>query len=316
MNISKCPSTDFYFDKSLDYYRHQNILGGDLRVSITSDCNMRCFYCHNEGQGIFVNKFMTIEALRSIVMMGIKFGVSKVRLTGGEPSLHPELIEMINMLKKDLVVRNVGINTNGMMLDSHLLNKLVESKLDVMVVGLDYFDSAISKNSPIGKSSEEIINNITIAKRMGLVVQIASVYDGSNLNDIVCLVKWCKDNNILFKVLELSDNNVVSKTSIKFVDLIKLLCKNFGLRLGKTMALNEIFGIHNNGSKILFFHSHCRIRECYECSQIHMRVTVNGNAKPCILRTNTEQCLIGINSEESMRRAIHNLGNPPERAPI
>lgn len=302
-------------ENSLNYYRHLNIPGGDLRVSITAACNMRCTYCHNEGQGDFKGHFMSLETLRSIVEMGLRYGINKVRLTGGEPLIHPQIFEMVRMLKSELKVNNVGINTNGVMLNPSLVQKLIDAELDIVVVGLDYFDSNVSKDSPRGKSSAMIRNHVLAAKKKGLNTQIASVYSNSDSENIVKMAEWCIDNDILLKVLEVSDENIVSATSTDFLDLIELLRTTFSLNLGKTVALNETYGVHTSGNKILFFHSHCRTRECHECSLMHMRVTTKGNAKPCILRTDTEYSLVSGDTDYAMRRAIHNLGNPPEKPP-
>ena len=302
-------------DENLNYYRHLNVPSGDLRVSITAECNMRCVYCHNEGQGNFKHDFMPIKTLRSIVELGLHYGINKVRLTGGEPFIHPQLVEMVSMLKSEVKVPSVGVNTNGIMLTPARNQKLIDAGLDVVVVGLDYFDSRISKDSPSGKSSEKILRQIMVAKKMGLNVQVAAVYSNSDPLNIIHLAEWCKNNEILFKVLEISGNEIASSTSTEFLQLVELVKMTFNLRMGRTVSLNEAYGIHDNGSKILFFHSHCRIRECHECSQMHMKVTTQGKAKPCILRTDTEYSLISGDSEHAMRRAIHNLGNPPERPP-
>jgi cyclic pyranopterin phosphate synthase len=297
------------------HYRHLNVPGGDLRVSITAKCDMRCVYCHNEGQGDFKSHFMPLETLRSIVDTGLKYGIHKVRLTGGEPLLHPRLLEMIRMLKFELKIKDVGLNTNGVRLIPTFSQQLLAAGVDVVVVGLDYFDGKISKDSPLGKSSRKILVQILAAKEIGLNMQIATVYSKSDSANIIKLAEWCRDNGILFKVLEVSDGSVAQSTSDDFLHLVDLMQKTFGLSMGKTVAFNEAFGIHDNGNRVLFFHSHCRVRECHECSLMHMRVTSRGAAKPCILRTDTEYSLTSGNADHAMRRAIHNLGNPPERAP-
>lgn len=297
------------------HYRHLNIPGGDLRVSITAKCDMRCVYCHNEGQGDFENRFMSLETLKSIVEMSLRYGIHKVRLTGGEPLLHPQILDMIRTLKSELGIKDVGINTNGVRLVPTTSKQLLVVGADVVVVGLDHFDAEISKDSPVGKSSRKILEQILAAREIGLNVQIATVYSKPNYVNVLKLAEWCRDNGILFKVLEVSDGSIAQSTSEDFLHLIDLMQKTFGLSMGKTVAFNETFGIHDNGNRVLFFHSHCRVRECHECSLMHMRVTSRGAAKPCILRTDTEYSLTSGNADNAMRRAIHNLGNPPERAP-
>lgn len=303
-------------ESDLDYYRHINIPGGDLRISITASCNMRCTYCHNEGQGAFKADFMSPENLRSIVDLGLRYGINKVRLTGGEPLVHPQVIEMIRMLKSDLQVKNVGVNTNGIRLTPSFSQKLMTAGLDIVVVGLDYFDSTISKDSPRGKSSEIIRNHVLTANEMGLNTQIASVYSNSDNENMIRMAEWCNKNGVLLKILEVSGDEVAPETSAEFIGIIELMRDRFDLRLGKTVSLNETYGIHPSGNKILFFHSHCRVRECHECSKMHMRVTTKGSAKPCILRSDTEYSIISGDADYAMRKAIHNLGNPPEKPPI
>lgn len=302
-----------FYEKELNHYKHLNIPGGDLRVSITAECNMRCTYCHNEGQGDFHPTYMPIATLRSVVEVGVKYGITKVRLTGGEPLIHPDILAMVRMLKTDFKIRDVGINTNGIRLTPQRIQRLIEEKLDVVVVGLDYFDASISKDSPQGRSSDIIRSHILKAKNMGLNVQIASVYSNSDPLDTIRMVEWCNKNNILLKLLEVSDDKIASTTSVEFLDIIEKLREIYSLRLGKTVALNETYGVHPSGNKVLFFHSHCRTRECNECSRMHMRVTTSGNAKPCILRTDTEYSLVTGDADYAMKRAIHNLGNPPEK---
>ncbi len=312
MNLTETQSVEM---KPLSHYRHLNIPGGDMRISITAKCNMRCSYCHNEGQGAFTGKYMPVDTLLSIVRLGLRYGINKVRLTGGEPLLHPRIYDIVQALKNDLEVTDVGVNTNGILLTEENALKLRDAGVDVVVVGLDYFDRKISKDSSRGCSSDLILNNVLQAKRMGINVQIASVYSVADIYNTKQIVEWCRDNFLLLKLLEVSDEDVSPSTSKEFLQLISILQNEYSLTLGKTVAFNETFGVHPNGTKILFFHSHCRVRECHECSLMHMRVTAKGCAKPCILRTDTEFSLIGDDPDLALRKAIHNLGNPPERPP-
>lgn len=294
------------------YYRHENIPGGDLRVSITSQCNMRCTYCHNEGQGDFVTHFLPFEDFVKIIQTGKKFGAFKVRLTGGEPLLHPEVIKMLTVLKTDFGIKNVGLNTNGVLLTSDVVMKLLDARVDVVVVGIDYFKGKISKRSRIGVSSEKIFQNVLDAMRMGLNVQIASTFEDLDKENSMNIARWCRDHGVLLKILEVSDAQIAEDSSIHFLNLIKRMISEFDLRIGKTVPLDELYGVHGNGTRILFFQSHCRVRVCHECAHMHLRVTSQGKARPCLIRDDTEFDLLGSDPDLSMRRSIHNLGNPPE----
>jgi len=298
------------------YYRHLNIPSGDLRVSITADCNMRCTYCHNEGQGEFAKVMMSEEDLRRVVSVGKRFGVSKVRLTGGEPMLHPQLSHFIEILKGEFGMRDVGINTNGTMLSPKKAAELLSAGVDVVVVGIDFPSGPISKDSTQGRRAMAVLQNVDDAVRLGLNVQIASVFSNASRESVSEMFSWCGARNILLKVLEVSDDKTADTTSIEFDELVAYMRDQFHLKMGRTVSLNERYGVAPSGQRVLFFHSHCRVRECRQCSQMHMRVTTEGAAKPCILRRDTEFALLGDDPEHAMRRAVHNLGNPPELAPI
>lgn len=273
---------------------------------------MRCVYCHNEGQGGFTPVKLGLNEYRKIVDLGVQFGAHKVRLTGGEPLVHPDVVEMVRIAKSELRVANVGLNTNGVLLKDQILNELINAGLDVAVVGLDYFGAAVSKASPVGRPSIEVLQNIHKAKAAGLNVQVASVYSGDNEADIYQLVDWCITNGVLIKILEVNTAAKATTTCPDYERVVKEIVQRFELTVGKTVSLNEYYGIHRSGTRVLFFHSKCKIRECGACAQMHMRITSSGAAKPCILRSDTEFDLLNEDGFDAMARAVHNLGNPPE----
>lgn len=292
------------------YYRKLNIPSGDLRISIVAGCNMRCTYCHNEGQGDFTSKRLSLAQVRGIVEQSLSFGVRKVRLTGGEPLTHPKVVEICRMLKYELGIANVGINTNGI-LKTKLFELCDERLADQIVVGLDRFGSSISKQSPIGVASSQILETVEQLHARGANVQIACVYEGE-FADTLALVKWALDRGILIKVLEVSGDETGAEPTAPYREAVERLVDELGLEVGITFDTSEYYGRSPTGQKILFFHSHCRVRQCRECAHLHMRVTAEGRARPCILNDATEFDLLGEDFEHAMKMAINYLGVPPE----
>lgn len=294
-------------------YIHMNIPAGYLRISITDHCNMSCQYCHNEGQTRFNSSFLSVEQLRHIVSNAMRYGLVKVRLTGGEPLLHPDCHKMISLLKKDFSIPFVGLNTNGMLID-RLIPMVSEELLDSVVIGLDHADGDISKASPTGVPSRRILENILKLKHLGQDVAIACVYDG-NCTRLEKLVDWCIQHDVILKILEVSDNERRTEISDEFTSMIRHIIKHFNMQIGMIATFSEYYGLIGQKPKVYFFHSHCRLRECAICARIHMRVTSEGYIKTCILNDIKYPLLTG-DFDENILKAIHNLGHPPEKLPI
>jgi len=294
-------------------YRMLNLPSGDLRLSVTNGCNMKCVYCHNEGQDGKITQFLSIDDIRKIVVGAMKFGLTKVRITGGEPLIHPDIENILVMFRDEMKFYNVGLNTNGVL--GNKLISICEKKLvNRIVIGMDYFDAPISKKSTVGVSSQNIKNTVLKVKGTGTPVEIATVFD-NNLKEIISFVRWGLENQIIIKVIERTDYWDQNFSPEEFDRLIIKLKQLFSLKLGITADLQEYY-LTNGVSKIKFFQSHCNRRECEICKRLHMRVTSNGMTKPCINRDDTMFPLLDGDFDSNMKMAIANLGNNPGKAVI
>jgi len=293
-------------------YSHQNIPSGYLRISITEACNMRCSYCHNEGQTSVSPKQMTLAELRYIVTNALRYGLTKVRLTGGEPLLHRDCRAMLTFLKRELGIPTVGFNTNAVLMD-RLLPLVSDGLLDDLVIGVDYLDGAVSKDSPSGLSSETILHNILLLKDVGQKVSIACVYDG-NYESVERLATWCLEHEVVLKILQLTDARIETEIDPDFISMAKRIVDRFGLKVGIIATFAEYYAMVNGMPAIYFFQSHCRLRECVICGKIHIRVTAAGFIKSCI-QGGVEYPLLTGHFDDSMLKVIAHLGCAPGAPP-
>ena len=235
--------------------------------------------------------------------------MKQVRLTGGEPLLHKDIIHICEKIRYRFSNLNVGINTNG--IEIAKIDQLIEKQLiDRIVFGVDYFDSKVSKASQYGLSSEKIMQNVLRAKEMGCVVEIDSVYDG-NYENILKMSEWCLKNKIRLKILEIIDDKLALLPSKDYVDMINKLTADLPVRIGINNSFNDLFALDENNTEISFFHSLCRTKECHRCARMHMRVTSRGYAKPCLKNADTEYPLLSNDFDSNMRKAIYALGISP-----
>lgn len=290
-------------------YSHQHLPSGYLRISITDRCNMKCSYCHNEGQVGITGRQMTIDDLRYIVTNALRYGLIKVRLTGGEPLLHPDCHAMLRMLKRELAIPTVGFNTNGTLIN-RLLPLASEQLIDDLVIGVDYVDGGVSKDSTVGMSSERLLANIVQLKELGQRVSIACVYDG-DYDRLESFAAWCLEHDLVLKILEVTDHTIQAKVSENFISMARRIIDRFSLQVGIIVTFSEYYGSKDGQPRIYFFHSHCKVRECSICGRIHVRVTADGCVKSCIQEDLQFPLLTG-HFDESMLKVIANLGRPPE----
>ena len=285
-----------------------NVYSGDLRISITSQCDMQCVYCHSEGKS--TERCLSLDEVLYIIANSIDFGIKSVRITGGEPTMHPDLVPICSKIKQCFPQLHLGINTNG--INSEKILDIAKYKLvDRIVFGIDRFDAIVSKNSPIGKSSKQILDTILMTINAGCRAEIDAVYDG-NYDNIYRICEWGMHNRIRVKVLEEINDEISDAPAQLFRNMIPRLIADFDLLAGVDIAFDDLYGFDKDGTtRISFFHSLCRTRECSKCARMHMRVTSEGKTKPCLRNNETEFDLLHGDFRLNFLKGICYLGVPP-----
>lgn len=249
----------------------------EYRISITSACNMKCVYCHNEGN----NKVsqLSLNDIELLINNSLTLGLEQIRITGGEPLVHNQIYDICQMSAEKYKLK-VGINTNTIEIEK-LLYMINKGWIYRVVVGIDYYNNRISKQSPIGISSSEVLNNIKRIKAAGCRVDVSSVYDG-NYDNIYNLTKWCIENKIRIKILEPVVDEIAEQPDFNYIKMMDNLLTDFHLEKKLDPLYNEVQGVINDECAVTFFHSHCRLRECDLCKKMHLRVTAEGKLKTCL----------------------------------
>lgn len=109
-----------------------------LRISLTEKCNLRCQYCMPE-EGVPLTpkaKLLTTEEILTLARLFVKEGVDKIRLTGGEPLIRPDVVDIVAQLHRLEGLRTIGVTTNGINL-ARLLPSLQKAGLSAINISLD-----------------------------------------------------------------------------------------------------------------------------------------------------------------------------------
>lgn len=112
-----------------------------LRISLTDACNLRCVYCMPENMTFRPrHELMTDEEILYLVRVGASLGVNKIRLTGGEPTIRPNLVELVRGIAQTPGITDLAMTTNGILLDK-LAKPLAEAGLRRVNISVDTLDA-------------------------------------------------------------------------------------------------------------------------------------------------------------------------------
>ena len=113
----------------------------DIRISLTSKCNLKCIYCHREGRDVNPDfrPLMTRDEVSKLIDIGGNFGVRAVKATGGEILTRPDIIEVLRTISSKSFIEDLSIVTNGTLLSTYA-DDLYESGVNRINVSLDTLD--------------------------------------------------------------------------------------------------------------------------------------------------------------------------------
>lgn len=136
----------------------------DLRISLTQRCNLACVFCHMEGQPV-ASEELTPSQIEAVVRAGAGVGISRVKLTGGEPTLRTDLIEIVRRIRPH--VREISMTTNGLRL-APIAADLKAAGLDRVNISLPSLDAATYKELTGVDGKDRTVAGIRAAIAAGL----------------------------------------------------------------------------------------------------------------------------------------------------
>ncbi|MFL6416667.1 MAG: GTP 3',8-cyclase MoaA [Bryobacteraceae bacterium] len=178
-------------------------LHSDLRISVTDRCNIRCFYCMPEEGAQFAPRLslLSFDEIERFIRAALPLGITKIRLTGGEPLLRPRLAELIARLS-GTALRDLALTTNGVLLAVHA-RTLFDAGLRRLNVHLDTLDRerfrTITRRDDLGR----VMAGIEAAQKLGFQIKLNAVaVKGLSEPDIPALVRFGRENDIEVRFIE------------------------------------------------------------------------------------------------------------------
>lgn len=266
----------------------------DLRVSVLDRCNLRCTYCMPEeslhGRGVFLpsHHLLSDGEIELVIRVFASLGVTKVRLTGGEPLLRPGFVDLVERISDIEGISDLALTTNAVLLPRHAAG-LKKAGLSRITVSLDSLDETIFRSMAGGRGSvHEVLDGITAAQEAGFDrLKINTVVQrGINDGKVLDLVSHFRHTGHTIRLIEFMDVGNVNHWDRRLVvpnaDLRKAIHDRWPLRPVAKQTMSETarrYEFTDGGGEIGFISS---ITEpfCGDCSRA--RVTADGTFYSCL----------------------------------
>ena len=262
-----------------------------IRLSITDVCNFKCGYCLPNGYQVDKSdnrKFLHLEEIKRLAKVFLKLGVSKIRLTGGEPTVRKDFFEIIKILKNDAGIKRVVITTNGYHLNEKA-KMLVDSGINGINISIDSLERNIFKNVTGHDRLPEILQGIKILQQLNFEnIKINAVLlNGINASekDFDLWGEFIKKNKVDLRYIELmqtGDNldyfnkyHISSKIFKDYLNKKKWIYQTFGKDAGP--SLNYINPDYKGKFGIIAPYSKDFCRTCNR-----LRITSRGDLRLCL----------------------------------
>ena len=257
-----------------------------LRITLTNRCNVNCLYCHHDGM-VRSSDEMTADELYTICKIAKKIGVRKIRLSGGEPLLKKDIVEIVEKIAS-LDFKDISMTTNGILLEKYA-QELKDAGLDRVNVSLDTLDRETFEFITKKDYLEDAKRGILKAVEVGLYpVKINMVImKDINQDEIDDMFKFCKENDIVLQLIELieSENCDEDKFSRDYhynLDDIEKELADIADDVREREFMQGRKKYYIDGGEIEVVKPVDNAKFCAKCSRL--RITPDGKIKPCLLR--------------------------------
>lgn len=282
-----------------------------LRISVTDRCNLRCVYCLPEAgvQWQLLEHQLSAEEIASMVEAAVQGGVKRVRLTGGEPLVRLDIVEIVDRIASIPGIEEVSLTTNAMLLE-RLALPLATVGLSRVNVSLDTLDANKFKRITRGGNIDRLWRGIAAAEDAGLAPLKLNtvVVDGLNADELPALAQLSIENPWHVRFIELMPVGNAQNWGDGFPALSEryIPVQEMQARLS-TFNLQPVTTPIGNGPARTFripgalgtvgFISPLGEHFCRNCNRL--RLTADGYLRPCLL----------LDGEVNIRNAIR-MGEP------
>ena len=258
-----------------------------LRISVTDRCNLRCCYCMPEGvQDVGMKNILTFEEIWEIVRTGVSLGITHIRITGGEPLVRKDCVDLIRGIREISGVETITMTTNGVLLGNYG-KQLKEVGVDGVNISLDTLNPEEFYKITGKRELQEVLAGIRAAKTAGLPVKLNAV--NRKELDPIPLVRYAQEENLPLRFIEMMPvgygKKYVGRSNEELRETLEVVCGK-----AECMTNREELSRMGSGPAVYYQFSDLKVpvgfisaihgKFCDTCNRV--RLTAEGYLKLCL----------------------------------
>ena len=278
-----------------DHYGHQISY---LRVSITDRCNERCGYCmpHELQEWLPRHEILTYEETLRLIRLAAELGVSKVRITGGEPLTRRGVVDFVRQIPEIPRITSIGLSTNGTLLareitpEKTMAEALRASGVQSVNISLDTLDPAVYSQITGRDFHAQVLTGIDAAMAAGFeqIKLNAVLMRNRNEDQLLPLIEFAAARKLLLRFIELmpvSNTDVLNESNFMSVMEAKRLVETaYGSLIPETEFRTNgpatYYQIPGRAQRLGFIGAMTNMHFCENCNKL--RLTCDGKLRPCL----------------------------------
>jgi cyclic pyranopterin phosphate synthase len=269
-----------------------------LRVSITDRCNERCTYCMPQELQEWLprEEILTFEETLRLIRVAAELGVSKVRITGGEPLTRRDVIDFLKRIPEVPGIKSIGLSTNGTLLAREIAplqtmaDVLRAAGVESLNISLDTLDREVYSQITGRDFHEQVLRGIDAAITAGFEqLKLNTVLmRGRSEDQLIPLIQFAARRNLILRFIEMmpvSTTEVLDEGNFISVNEAKSVIESHYGRLipeveFRTNGPATYYQIPGRQQRIGFIGAMTNLHFCESCNKL--RLTCDGKLRPCL----------------------------------
>ena len=269
-----------------------------LRISITDRCNERCVYCMPQELQEWLphSEILTYDEITRLVRISSELGVSKIRVTGGEPLTRRNVLTLFRQLAEIPQIRDIGVSTNGSLLNKRtekgetLAQALVAARVNSANISLDSLNPQLYQAITGRDFLAQTLEGIAAAKaaQFDRVKINAVLMRNRNETELPALIRFARKEKLLLRFIELmpvtSTDVLTEDNFLPIAEARRRIEKEFGPLIAepdfRTNGPALYYRFADSDQRIGFIGAMTNLHFCENCNKL--RLTCDGKIRPCL----------------------------------